>query len=154
VEPFGHGSLTCWKHRIILTASLHDLAGARSPVLLSPLSSHIYASVFSKACNLQNESCQQWIHSSSKLYHFSKCEIFGPYMNSVSNESIPSSYFSSCENCGPWCLKRIQSIPFLQMRTTWIRIRGLLTCRKVRFLQDDKSLMLVKNCVHRRLLGQ
>jgi hypothetical protein len=50
VEAFGHGSLTCCKHRIILTASLHDPARARSPVLLSlPLSLHIYMLVSCKS---------------------------------------------------------------------------------------------------------
>jgi hypothetical protein len=100
VELFSHGSLTCWKYRIILTASLHNPAGAWSSVFFS-LSTHMHASIFAKACDLLNESCQQWIHSSSKPYHFSKWEILGPYMNPVSNESIPASYFSSWENCGP-----------------------------------------------------
>jgi len=45
VEPFGHGSLTCWKHQIILTASLHDPAGARNPVLLS-LSLYTYICLY------------------------------------------------------------------------------------------------------------
>jgi hypothetical protein len=63
VEPFGHGSLTCRKHWIILTAALHDLAGAWSPVLLS-LSLHIYM-----------------------LVSLQKLVIYK--MNYVSNESIP-----------------------------------------------------------------